>query len=466
MFRPAGLLLGALFSIAASAETVTITSPVPTAGQLITNGCIQVYALAESDAGTAIAGWRIYVDNISTSFRANNTPRINVRVCVPEVSTGNHRVLVRAWSKTGAYGSSTAVNVNISSAYQIVAPNDEALSPVAGQAFNNGLIRVCTSAYSPYRLEQWVVYIDGQIAFTSYEHAIEVKKDLEVPLGTHTVAVKVTDVQGRIATYTAGDVLVTKDPMNIQPFVTPPSSAVTLPNLDDQGALHWKAPITGAAASCRAGDLVCMARSPVAVMNPVQYVSVPPLPVASDGMGSLFQTLPGTEPWGNALYGTAVFDNDPSRVNFVSDLWVMPTTTNIQAIELDLYATVNGTTFMMGAQCDFGSAHWDFWDDGGAPGAKAHWHRVSPTPGNNDLVCDLQPNQWAHVRINMSHDATTYSFTSIEVNGVNHSLSELPAAVPQPRGWGNGTAIQMQIDANATATPYGVYVDNWNVTKW
>ena len=70
MYRLAGILLGILFPIVATAEKVTITSPSPTAGQLITNGCIQVYAVAQSNVGASISGWRVYVDYKNEYLRA------------------------------------------------------------------------------------------------------------------------------------------------------------------------------------------------------------------------------------------------------------------------------------------------------------------------------------------------------------------------------------------------------------
>jgi hypothetical protein len=472
MYRLAGVLLGILFPIVAAAETVTITSPSPTAGQLITNGCIQVFAVAKSNVGAGISGWRVYVDGKATAFRALNTARISTRVCVPSVSIGNHTVKVRAWSANQVFGDSPLVNVTISGAYKIVAPSGEALTPTTGQSFNNGMIRVATSAYSPYQLTTWIVYIDGQRAFTSYPGAIQVKVDLEVPLGTHTVTVHVWDVNQVMRSYTATNVFVTKDPMNIPPFVKPPSTAITLRNLDDKGALQgavkWHGPFTGAAASCRGADLVCKATAPVAVAKSIQFVPTPlPLPVASDGMVARFQILPGTEPFGNAGYGTSLFDNHPSKVNYVSDMWVMLTSTNIQTLELDLSFSMNGKEFMMGTQCDFASGHWDFWDDTPAVlPAHPHWQKVFPTPQNNDLVCNIQPNQWTHLRFNMAHDATSYHFVSLEIDGVNHSLKELPASLTTRRRSTNGTAVQVQLDSNNSATPFSVYIDDFNITTW
>lgn len=467
MIKLAGILLGILFPIVAAAETVTITSPSPTAGQIITNGCIQVFALAQSDDGAKITGWRIYIDNVASPFRAPNTDRINTRICVPSVSIGGHTVKIRAWANQ-VFSDTPVVNVTISSTYTIVAPADEPLSPATGQSFDNGLIRIATSVYSPYPLTNWIVYIDGQIAFTSYAGAVQVETDLEVPMGIHDVIVKVWDVNKRIASYTANNVVVTQDAMIVPPFVVPPSNAITLRNLDNHGVVKWHGPFTGAAASCRGADLVCAAKAPVAVARPVQFVQTPAgLPVASDGMAALFQTLPGTEWFGNAGYATAVFGYHPGKMNYVSDMWVMLTSTNIQTLELDLAASVNGKEFMMGTQCDFASGHWDFWDDTPAVlPAHPHWRKVFPTPQNNDLVCNLQPNVWFHLRFNMFHDATSFQFVSLEIDGVNHSLTELAPSLTSRKREDDGTAVQVQLDSNNSATPVKVYIDNFDITNW
>lgn len=469
MRKFACVLLGLLFPVSAAADLVTITSPLPTPDQLITDGCIHVYALAQSDAGAKIKGWHIYVDKKDTGYRAPNTARVNARVCVPTVSIGTHTVFARAWSSTGSFGDSIPVSVTISGDFSIVAPRDEALSPVAGQSFNNGLIRVSASAYHPYPLTKWIVYVDGQRAFVSYLQAVQVKTDVPVSLGTHRVTVKIWDVNNNVRSYTAKGVVVTQDPMNVTNFVKPPSTAITLSNLDDAGVIKWQAPKTGGAASCRNADLVCNASAPWAVMAPVQFVATPtPLPVASDGMAAVYQTLPGTEPYGNALYGSRIFDIDPTRTHFVVDLWVMPTSTNEQTVELDLWQTINGTTFMFGTQCNFASGHWDFWDDTPTlPPDHPHWRKIFPTPQNNDLVCNLKPNEWTHLRYHMVHDATSYRFISLEVNGVDHSLAELAPSGTTIRSWlDDGTAVQVQLDSNLSATPFGLYVDNYNVTKW
>lgn len=471
MFKAACILLGILFPIATAAETVTITSPSPTAGQVITNGCIQVFAIAESNLGSKITGWRIYVDNVESPFRAPNSDRINTRICVPSVSIGSHSVRLRAWANQ-VFGDTPVVKVTISSTYKIVAPGAEPLSPAPGQSFDNGLIRVATSVVSPYQLTNWIVYIDGHIAFTSYSGAVQVETDLEVPAGIHDVIVKVWDVNKRIASYTANNVVVSVDKMIVPPFVVPPSTATILQNLDDKGALggamKWNSPFTGASASCRGADLVCAAQAPVAITKPVQFVQPPAgIPVASDGMGSLFQVLPGTEPYGNAGYGTPIFYDQPTKVNYVSDMWVWLATTNVQTLELDLSSSVGGTEFMFGTQCDFASGHWDFWDDTPAVlPAHPHWRGVFPTPQNNDLLCNLQPNEWVHLRFNMYHDATSYHFVSLEINGVNHSLAELAPSLTSRKRAANGTAVQVQLDSNNSASPNQVYIDNFNITTW
>jgi hypothetical protein len=464
------LLIALLLSvISAAAEVVTVTLPSPTNGQVITNGCIPVYADAKSDTGSRITGWKVYVDGVS-KYAATNTARVHTLICVPTVTTGAHKVTVRAWSESQVSGSAPSVNVTINSAFQIVAPMTEALSPASGQSFTNGLIRVATAVESPYQISAWVVYIDSVKRFTSFKGAPQVKQYFDVPVGMHKVTVKVWDVNNAVRSYAASNVWVAKDPMTTDTFVKPPSTAVTFSNMDRQGALSWKSPKTGGSASCRGDDLLCIAKAPIAVMNPVRFVADPsPLPVTSDGTSTLFETLAGTEPYGNALYGANNFENDFSRSNFVWDLWVMPTSSNIQTLELDVATTVGGFTYMMGTQCNVAAGYWDFWDDSAQSSTHPlppHWQHATPKPENNDLTCNPKPNQWMHLRYHMVREDKTYKFVALEVDGVNHSLSELPQSSPRGRGWSDGTRIQLQLDSNYSATPFRLYVDKMNLTRW
>jgi hypothetical protein len=464
-----GLLCGLLFSVSAAAEVVKITIPSPTNGQVITDGCIPVYADAESDTGTRITGWRVYVDNVS-KYSIQNTSRIHARICVPTVTTGSLSVKVKAWSASGVAGSSPSIGVTISNVFRIVAPKEEAVSPATGQTFTNGLIRVAAVAESPYPISGWGVYIDDRRVFTSFKGAPQVKQYFEVPVGSHRVTVKVWDVNNAMKSFTATNVWVVKDPMNTAPFVDPPPTASTFSNMDRQGALSWKRPITGGAASCRGDDLACIAKAPVAVMSSVRFVGNPsPLPASTDGGSVLFETLPGTEPFGNALYGANSFTNDSSPRQFVWDMWMLPTSTNIQTIEIDLSSTIDGKTFMMGSQCNVSAGYWDFWDDTAQSAthpSPPHWQHVTPKPINNNLLCNPTPNQWMHLRFHIVRGAATYRFVALEVDGVSHPLSELPESSPRARGWGDGTRAQFQLDSNYSATPFKLYFDRMNLTKW
>lgn len=462
MTRLAAFFFALSFSISAAAEVVSITLPSPTEGQVMTSGCIPVFAVAKSDIGSRITGWRVYVDGVS-KYTVQNTSRINARICVPAVTIGSHKVTVKAWAETGAVGSSPSIGISISNVFQIVAPKEEALSPATGQFFTNGLIRVAAVAESPYPMSAWVIYIDSARVFTSLQGAPQVKQYFQVPVGTHRVTIKVWDVNGAVRSVSATSVRVARDPMNTDAFVKAPSTATTFFNMERQGALNWKAPNTGGSASCRAEDLVCIAKAPIAVMNPVRFVANPsPLPVPSDGQSVVFETLPGTEPFGNALYSASSFSSDRLPRQFIWDMWVMPTSTNTQTFEIDLFTTVGGQTFMMGSQCNVAAGYWDFWEDT----APSRWVHATPKPGNNNLLCNPKPNQWMHLRFHIVRGDTMYRFVALEVDGVNHSLSELPDSSPRSRGWGDGTGVQFQLDSNYSATPFKLYFDNMNLTKW
>lgn len=463
------LFLWLTISISAMAEVVTVTLPSPTNGQVITDGCIPVYADAKSDAGARIVAWRVYVDGIS-KYYVQNTSRVHTLICVPTVTTGSHKVTVKAWSANSVAGSAPSVGVTINNNFQIVPPKTEPISPASGQSFTNGLIRVATAVESPYQISAWVVYIDGVKRFTSFHGSPQVKQYFNVPVGMHKVTVKVWDVNNAVRSYSASNVWVAKDPMNSSAFVTPPSAALTFWNMDRQGALSWNYPKTGGAASCRGDDALCIAMAPIAKMSPAQFVANPsPLPVANDGASVVLQTLAGTERYGNALYGVGNFDKDTSHGNYVWDMWVMPTSSNIQTFEIDLVSTVGGLTYMMGTQCNVAAGYWDFWDDSAQSSthpAPPRWQHVTPKPGNNDLLCNPKPNQWMHLRYHIVRGSGTYQFVALEVDGANHPLSELPASTPRSRGWSDGTRIQLQLDSNYSATPFRMYYENMNLTKW
>jgi hypothetical protein len=115
------------------------------------------------------------------------------------------------------------------------------------------------------------------------------------------------------------------------------------------------------------------------------------------------------------------------------------------------------------------AGYWDFWDDEAQSATHPqppNWIHVTPKPGNNDLLCNPTPNQWMHLRFHLVRGDTTYQFVALEVNGVNHSLSELPPFHPRDLGWGDGTGVQFQLDSNYSATPFKFYIDRLDLTKW
>jgi hypothetical protein len=66
----------------------------------------------------------------------------------------------------------------------------------------------------------------------------------------------------------------------------------------------------------------------------------------------------------------------------------------------------------------------------------------------------------------MFHNATSFQFVSLEIDGVNHALTELAPSLTSRKRSGNGTAVQVQLDSNSSATPFEVYLDNFNITTW
>src|SRR5262249_46217242 len=149
-----------------------------------------------------ITGWRVYVDGVS-KYSIQNTLRVHALICVPTVTTGSHKVTVKAWSETGVSGSSPSIGVGISNNFRIVAPKQEALSPATGQSVNNGLSRVAARAEHANPITTWAVYIDGKNVFSSVNGAPQVKQYFPVPVGTHRVTVRVWDINQTATSFTA-----------------------------------------------------------------------------------------------------------------------------------------------------------------------------------------------------------------------------------------------------------------------
>jgi hypothetical protein len=93
------LVLSMAASVAASAGvTVQVSSPV--ANSTVSSPST---IKATASSGYPITGWYIYVDN-SAKWNAGKTQSISASV---GMTTGKHKVDVRAWDSTGAYGTAT-----------------------------------------------------------------------------------------------------------------------------------------------------------------------------------------------------------------------------------------------------------------------------------------------------------------------------------------------------------------------
>jgi len=155
-----------------------------------------------------------------------------------------------------------------------VAPKEEALSPATGQSFNNGLIRVAAWAEHANPISAWVVYIDGNKVFSSVKGAPQVKQYFPVPVGTHKVTVRVWDVNETMTSFYGDRRLGCERSDEHRCLRERSYQRNHILEHGSPGRTELEKP-KQEVASCRGGDLVCIAKAPIAVMNPVRFVANP-----------------------------------------------------------------------------------------------------------------------------------------------------------------------------------------------
>jgi hypothetical protein len=105
MFKTILWVSALLFSSAALADVVTVTTSSPTSAAQFTDGCLPIAASASTgSSSTKIVGWYVYVDNVA-KYHVQTAPSISTSLCYPDITLGTHNVTIRAWSSSKAFGS-------------------------------------------------------------------------------------------------------------------------------------------------------------------------------------------------------------------------------------------------------------------------------------------------------------------------------------------------------------------------
>ena len=159
----------------------TMSSPVP------------IQATAQASPGHSISGWWIYVDNAGV-YKAGAVSTINPKVAM---STGTHKVVLRAWDSSGNFGDQTlTLSVNATKpAVKVVTPSNNA---TAGSPVN---LRASATPSSGQTVTGWWVYVDGK---ATYEGGAitSINANLKMSTGAHKVVVRAWDTSGNYGDHT------------------------------------------------------------------------------------------------------------------------------------------------------------------------------------------------------------------------------------------------------------------------
>lgn len=193
----------------------------------------------------------------------------------------------------------------------------------------------------------------------------------------------------------------------------------------------------------------CSATAPT-VFSMKQGISSPSL----SGASAQFQLLPGTSPFGGAMWFKFLGAGN-SATHFVYDLYFyMQNPSGPQALEFGVSQSNGNGRYEFSTQCDMvNTRSWRVWD----PAAK-HWAGTA-------APC-VQPaaNTWNHLTWEFERNSSGQAvFTAVTLNG---NRTVVNAAMAHKADSQSGIDVDVQLDANRTATPYSVWLDKVTLTYW
>jgi hypothetical protein len=159
----------------------TMSSPVP------------VQATASASPGHSVSGWWIYVDNVGV-YKAGAVSTINPKVTM---STGTHKVVVRAWDTSGNFGDQTlTLTANATKpAVRITTPSNNA---TAGSPVN---LQASATPSSGQTITGWWVYVDSKEIYKGGATK-SINTNLKMSAGKHHVVVRAWDTSGNYGDHT------------------------------------------------------------------------------------------------------------------------------------------------------------------------------------------------------------------------------------------------------------------------
>jgi hypothetical protein len=299
----------------------------------------------------------------------------------------------------------------------------------------NAPIHVVANASSNYPISGWVVYVDGQTAYSAGWTG-NIDTNVNMAQGSHQLVVRAWDAHGAW-----GDkwVNVTVTGGNGNGLPTPPGNAKVFSNLQQANTWGW----------CH--DPGCAGGSGQGSYWMAKWQGSPSL---SGGSTEFFNS--GV--WANALLWTKVGGGYNYARNFLMDYYLYVDDVSqwaAQAMEMEGFQFVDGWNYMMGMQCDVGTKLWDTWDQ-----AAGRWYGTS-------IPCQaFSPWTWHHIQWYITTDtgSHTYTYRTLVVDGHSYPVNTTRRA--SYNGWNNNVGVQWQLDVNAKGAGYKEWVDKAKLTIW
>jgi hypothetical protein len=227
-------------------------------------------------------------------------------------------------------------------------------------------------------------------------------------------------------------------PAAADPGSTPsgvPANAVTIPDIQKLGGWQNCTSCTG---------------SPLANYTMTEGVTSPSL----SGASAQFSLLSGTQPFGGALW-FKFLTTDSAATHFVYDLFFYTDKPSApQALEFNVSQSTGGSRYSFATQCDLSNQH--------------AWMAWSPATGSwvsTGVPCvQPPPNTWNHLVWEFERNTSGQAvFKAVTLNG---NRSEMNLAMPHTQDSSNGIDVAFQLDANATAASYSVWLDKVSLAYW
>src|SRR5262249_2905533 len=139
-----------LSAVASAGVTVSVSSPA--AGSTVSS---PTTIKASASSGNPITGWHIYVDDQSV-WTTGAASSITAGIAL---STGTHKVYVRAWDSSGAFGTSSTFYLTAGSSSSSSGVNVNVTSPAPGSTVGSPTT-ITANASSGYPITGWHIYVD------------------------------------------------------------------------------------------------------------------------------------------------------------------------------------------------------------------------------------------------------------------------------------------------------------------